>query len=139
MNNIRTGMRFGGLATGLDTETMVRDMIRAERMRVDRLTQNRTQLEWRREDLRTLNTQLTTLRNRTFDMTLQGTYRRFTATSSNERAVTVSPTGNAAVMGSEFAPISRLAASARAISTSSIVLAPHTSIDTNAPLQQLIS
>ena len=74
MNNIRTGMRFGGLATGLDTQTMVRDLVRAESMRVNRLTQSRTQLEWRREDMRTLNTQLTSLRNRTFDMTLQGSY-----------------------------------------------------------------
>jgi flagellar hook-associated protein 2 len=139
MNNIRTGMRFGGLATGLDTETMVRDLVRAERMRADRLTQRRTQLEWRQEDIRALNTQLTTLRNRTFDMTLQGTYRRITAASSNERAVTASPTGDASAMGFEFAAISRLAAAARATSTGSIVLAPHTSINTNAPLQQLIS
>ena len=139
MNNIRTGMRFGGLATGLDTQTMVRDLVRAESMRVERLTQNRTQLEWRREDMRTLNTQLTSLRNRTFDMTLQGSYRRFTAATTNDRAVTALPTGAASAMGFEFTAITRLASSATATSAGSIALAPHTSIDPNAPLATLIA
>jgi len=139
MTTIRTGMRFGGLATGLDTETMVRDLVRAERVRVDRLTQNRTQLEWRREDLRALNTQLTTLRSRAFEMTLQGTYRRFTAATTNDRVVTATPTGNVAAMSFEFSSVSRLAASARGTSTGSIALAPHTGIDANAPLQQLFN
>jgi len=139
MNNIRTGMRFGGLATGLDTATMVRDLVRAESMRVDRLTQNRTQLEWRREDMRTLNTQLTLLRNRSFDMTLQGSYRRFTATTTNDRVVTATPTGTASAMGFEFTTISHLASSATAASAGSIVLAPQARIDANVPLGQLIS
>ena len=139
MNNIRTGMRFGGLATGLDTQTMVRDLVRAESMRVERLTQNRTQLEWRREDMRTLNTQLASLRNRTFDMTLQGSYRRFTAATTNDRAVTALPTGTASAMGFEFTAISRLASSATATSAGSIVQTPHTSIDPNAPLATLIA
>ncbi|MBS4054455.1 MAG: flagellar filament capping protein FliD [Thermaerobacter sp.] len=139
MNNIRTGMRFGGLATGLDTQTMVRDLVRAESMRVNRLTQNRTQLEWRREDMRTLNTQLTTLRNRAFDMTLQGSYRRFTAATTNDRAVTAVPTGAASDMGFEFSAISRLASSATATSAGSIVVTPHTRIDPTVPLGQLIS
>jgi len=128
MNNIRAGMRFGGLATGLDTATMVRDLVRAESMRVVRLTQSRTQLEWRREDMRTLNTQLITLRNRTFDMTLQGNYRRFTASSTNDRAVTATTTGAASAMGFAFSAITRLASSAQATSTASIAL------DANAPL-----
>jgi len=128
MNNISTGMRFGGIATGLDTQTMVRDLVRAESMRVVRLTQSRTQLEWRREDMRTLNTQLITLRNRTFDMTLQGNYRRFTASSTNERAVTATATGAASAMGFAFSAITRLASSAQATSTANIAL------DANAPL-----
>lgn len=136
---IRPTTRIGGIATGLDTETMVRDLVRAHRIRVDRLTQNRTQLEWRRDDLRALNTQLTTLRNRTFDMTLQGAYRRFNVASSNEAVVTATATGNASAMALEFSAITRLAGSTRATSTGSIVLAPHTTIDANAPLAQLIS
>jgi flagellar hook-associated protein 2 len=136
---IRPTTRLGGLATGFDTETMVRDLVRAHRIRVDRLTQNRTQLEWRRDDLRALNTQLTTLRNRTFDMTLQGAYRRFTVASSNEGVVTATATGNALAMTLEFSSVTRLAASARATSTGSIVMAPHTTIDANVPLAQLIS
>lgn len=138
MTTIRSGMRFGGLATGLDTETLVRDLMRAERIRVDRLTQNRTQLEWRREDMRTLNTQLSRLRSRAFDMTLQGTYRRFVAATSNDRAVTATATGNAASMSFAFSSLSRLAAAAQATSSGSIVLTPHTGIDPTVPLQQLI-
>ena len=138
MNTNPTGMRFGGLATGLDTETLVRDLMRAERIRVDRLTQNRTQLEWRREDMRTLNAQLSRLRSRAFDMTLQGSYRRFVAATSNDRAVTASASGNAAPTSFVFSSVSRLASAAQATSSESIVLAPHTGIDPNAPLQTLI-
>jgi flagellar hook-associated protein 2 len=55
LNPIQTttrGLRFGGLATGLDTQTLVRDLLRAEQLRVDRLRQEKQLAEWRQEEYR---------------------------------------------------------------------------------------
>lgn len=116
MNNIRTNLRIGGLATGFDTDTMVRDLMRAERMKVDKLYQNRTLLQWKQEDYRSMNNLLTTLRNRSFDMRLQGTYRKFSTTSTNEAAVTATASGAASSTSYEFTSITQLASSASAVS-----------------------
>ena len=43
-------MRLGGLASGMDIDQMVSDLMRANRMRVDKSYQQRQILEWKRED-----------------------------------------------------------------------------------------
>jgi flagellar hook-associated protein 2 len=48
-NNI---MRLGGLHSGLDTENMVRQLMRAQSIRLDRLRQRRTMTEWRQQAYR---------------------------------------------------------------------------------------
>ena len=45
-------VRFSGLFSGMDTQSMVQQLMRAEGMRMDRLTRRRTTLQWRRDDLR---------------------------------------------------------------------------------------
>jgi flagellar hook-associated protein 2 len=45
-------IRFTGLFSGMDTESMVQQMMRAEGMRMDRLTRRRQHLVWRQEDVR---------------------------------------------------------------------------------------
>ncbi|MGI6587218.1 MAG: flagellar cap protein FliD N-terminal domain-containing protein [Peptococcia bacterium] len=47
MNN----MRVGGLASGMDIDQIVQDMMRAERKRVDVVEQNKQILEWRQEGI----------------------------------------------------------------------------------------
>lgn len=48
-------MRIGGIASGLDTEQMVRDLMRAERMKMDKFFRQEEALKWRREALNTTN------------------------------------------------------------------------------------
>ncbi|MCL1885143.1 MAG: flagellar filament capping protein FliD [Defluviitaleaceae bacterium] len=45
-------IRFTGLTSGMDTQSMVQQLMRAESMRMDRLTRRRTLLQWRQEALR---------------------------------------------------------------------------------------
>ena len=45
-------IRFTGLFSGMDTQSMVQQLMRAESMRMDRLTRRRTTLAWRQEQLR---------------------------------------------------------------------------------------
>ena len=45
-------IRFTGLFSGMDTQSMVNQLMRAENLRMDRLTRRRQIVEWRRDDLR---------------------------------------------------------------------------------------
>jgi len=48
-------MRIGGLASGMDTQQMVKDLMRAERVRVDKYFRQEESLKWKREALNTTN------------------------------------------------------------------------------------
>jgi flagellar hook-associated protein 2 len=48
-------IRLGGLASGMDIDSIVRDMMRVERIRVDKVSQKNTQLEWTREGYNEVN------------------------------------------------------------------------------------
>src|SRR5690554_5723891 len=48
-------MRIGGLASGMDIDSIVRDLMRVERMKVDKATQDKTHLEWTREAYNKVN------------------------------------------------------------------------------------
>lgn len=68
-------LRIGGLASGIDTDTMIVQMMAAHRMPVDRLIQQRTTLEWQRDAYREMNTKMTDYRNNKLsDFRLQGTF-----------------------------------------------------------------
>ncbi|MFZ5644551.1 MAG: flagellar filament capping protein FliD [Bacillota bacterium] len=88
-------LRIGGLVSGMDIDQIVKDLMKAQRMRVDSIKQKRQQVEWKRDDYRTLNSSLMTLRNTTFNMKLEGTYKTMKATSGNENVVKVSATSTA--------------------------------------------
>lgn len=45
-------MRITGLASGMDTEKMIQDMMKAERMRVNTVHRNRTWVQWQQEAYR---------------------------------------------------------------------------------------
>ncbi len=44
--SINSNMRLGGMASGLDTESMVKSLMQIEKMKVDRVIQQRTRMEW---------------------------------------------------------------------------------------------
>ncbi len=48
-------MRIGGIASGMDTQQIIKDLMRAERMPMDRLFQRKEWAEWRRDSLRDVN------------------------------------------------------------------------------------
>ena len=67
-------MRVGGLATGMDIESIVNKLMEAERMPLVRLTQDRQMLEWKRDAFRDINKALLELDNMILDMKLSKTY-----------------------------------------------------------------
>jgi len=48
-------MRIGGLASGMDIDQLVSEMMRAERTKVDTITQDKTLLSWRQEAYQEVN------------------------------------------------------------------------------------
>ncbi|MBU8881203.1 flagellar filament capping protein FliD [Bacillus sp. FJAT-29790] len=48
-------IRFSGLASGMDTQSIVESMMKARRMPLDRILQKKQVLEWQRDDFRNMN------------------------------------------------------------------------------------
>lgn len=69
--------RIGGLASGMDIDQMVFDLMKAERMRADKLFQQKQIMEWQKQDYRDINLKLRTFYNSTFDMKLSSSYLKY--------------------------------------------------------------
>ncbi len=91
-----TVMRVGGLASGIDIDSIVEDLMVAERIPLDKLEQDKQILEWQQEDYRSLNSSLFSFRTEVFDMKLQSAFNVKTATSSDEDVIEVTAGANAA-------------------------------------------
>ncbi|MCK9525181.1 MAG: flagellar hook protein, partial [Limnochordia bacterium] len=61
-------MRISGLNSGIDTEQMIKDIMTAQRIPVDRVFQQKIQTEWKRDAYRDVNTKLSRFSNFVFDM-----------------------------------------------------------------------
>ncbi len=87
-------IRMGGLVSGLDTDKIVKDLMKAERMPLDKLKRKKQTEEWKRDAYREMNTLLLDFRNNTVsNLKLQGTFLKKTITSSDDSAVTVKSSG----------------------------------------------
>jgi flagellar hook-associated protein 2 len=116
-------MRISGIASGFDTDAMVKSMMAAERMKVDRFEKSKQLALWKQESYNTMNKAFANfILNTQKDMGLKKTGSTGTitnssyknvdyvkkATSSNEAAATVTSTGKA-VNGSYKIDIEQLA------------------------------
>ncbi len=88
-------MRVGGLATGMDIEQMVNKLMDAERLPYTKLMQDRIRLTWKQDAFRDLNKSLLELDQLTLDMKLSHTYNAKKATSTQENAITGTPSSRA--------------------------------------------
>lgn len=83
-------MRISGLASGMDTEKMVKDLMAAHRIPLDKITKKKQYTEWQRDDYRTVNRTLNDFRTLTNDSMLrQSTFIKKTVMASSPDHVTV--------------------------------------------------
>ena len=76
-------MRISGLASGMDTESMVKELMKAHRIPLDKITQKKQYTEWQRDDYRTVNRTLNNFKTLTNDSMLrQSTFIKKTVSSS---------------------------------------------------------
>lgn len=118
-------MRIGGLASGMDIDQIVYDLMKAERMKVDTLYQQKQTKEWQKADYREMNLKLRALYNSTFDMKLQSSYLKYKVSGALENGSKIDPyftvSANAgAVPGNYEIKVNQVAEHAKIKSTSSI-------------------
>lgn len=103
-------IRFGGMASGLDTESLVKQLVAAEKMKVNKITQQRIYKTWQQEAFNSINKstanfiiesrkKLELTRTTSNGSLLPGSYQNMSwvnkATSSNESSFSVSATAAA--------------------------------------------
>ncbi|WP_020619542.1 flagellar filament capping protein FliD [Paenibacillus daejeonensis] len=88
------GMRVSGLVSGMNTDDIVAKLMSANRIPLQKMTQQKQTLEWQRDDYRSLNTKLMAFRDAAFNMKLQSNYLAKKITSTNEAAVSVTGTSS---------------------------------------------
>ncbi|MGG3998885.1 flagellar hook-associated protein 2 [Anoxybacillus kestanbolensis] len=107
-------MRIGGLASGMDIDQIVRDLMKVERAPIDKLKQKKQLLEWQRDAYRDMNRLLNDLDRMIFDGVMrQSTFLQKKVTSSNENIVTATSTPSASNQTVEISNITQLATAAR--------------------------
>ena len=107
-------MRLTGLS-GFDTDSMVKELMNAERIPLDTLKQKRTVIEWKQESYREISTSLMGFKSKFFDiinrssyMLSQSSIKAMSANSSNSSYVTATASSGASV-GAQSIKVTQLA------------------------------
>lgn len=126
-------IRIAGLASGIDTESIIKEAMRAQYIRMDSVRQKRQIVEWKQEMHRDANTKFLALRNSLLDLKLQGTFMAKKVTSS-EPAVLTATAGRATVEGNFQVDVVSLARGASKESTPAANDYTHTGDDASFTL-----
>ena len=90
-------MRVYGMASGLDTENIIRQLMDAERIPLRKLQVRKTELQLQRDAWRDINSRLRTLDSRAMELRLAGTFTALQATSSQSGVLTATATTGASL------------------------------------------
>ncbi len=125
-------LQIGGLASGLDTKSIIEELMKVERQPLDRLEEQKTNYELKKEALEEINSSLLSLYNSVSKLTLESTFLGKLTSSSNESVVTAKA-GAEALIGSYEITVNRLATPTSVKSENPI----GASIDETAPLDSV--
>ena len=102
-------MRMSGLMSGMDTETIIKELVSAKQTKVDDAKKAQTKLQWKQDAWKELNTKLKNLQAKYIaNMRFTSSYSKRTTKVSNSNAVSVI-TGENAVKGVQSLQINKLA------------------------------
>ena len=89
-------MRVTGMMSGLDTETIIQELVAAKRTKVDDLKKEQTKLEWKQDAWKELNSKIKKLYTGTLsDLRYQSSYMKKATKTSNDNLVSVTAKDNA--------------------------------------------
>ena len=104
-------MRLSGLISGMDTETVIRELMKAESLKTRKVENKITTTEWKQEKWSALNTKIYSFyTNQLSKMRMQGSYAVKKASSSNTNKVEVTA-GTSAPEGTHLIKVKQLASS----------------------------
>lgn len=127
-------MRISGLATGMDTEQIIKDMMKAHRIPMEKITQKKQYLEWQLDDYRGVNRQLFDFSQNTFsNMILSTNFTAKTVSVSSPDAVAIKNLTSTSDFSGTI-EVHRLAKNATMQSSRKVI---QTEADLNKPLQEL--
>ncbi len=119
-------LRISGLATGIDTESIVTDLMKVEQMKVDSVKQDRQIVEWKQEAYRDITNDLRVFKDDYFDylkpqnnIRSEATFKKFSMSSANENAV-LGTANSDAIEGEYRVKVDQLAKSASVLSSDAI-------------------
>ncbi len=124
------GFNVGGLITGLDSNSLIEQLIQIERQPIIRIQERIAGLEEQRTAVTDVRTQLQTLRTLSQDFRFNSIFEQFESPSSDESVLTATVEGVAPVVGSYDIDVTQLASAT--LASSSGVLG--SAINPNAPL-----
>lgn len=124
--------RVSGMASGMDIESIVKGLMTAERVPLDKLKQQKQTLEWQRDDYRAMNTLLLDFRTELTQMKLTTQYRSRTVTSSDEAKVTATASSAASQGSYSISKVNQLAKAENWVTTD---LSSNASFDSSKSLE----
>ncbi len=112
-----TSMRISGLASGLDIDSIVKQLMTANKTKLNTLNQKKTTLEWQRDQYRNVTSKLVDFRNnKLFSYNMQSTMAAKTATVTGTTAAQAAVSAKAtsgATTGSMTIEVKELATAAQ--------------------------
>ncbi|MCR1971708.1 flagellar filament capping protein FliD [Clostridium cochlearium] len=113
------GLKMGGLATGLETDDIIKKMLAGQQAKIDKAKQERQQIQWKQEMYRDIIKDVKDLQNTYFDimskdnLASEKAFYDYEVKSSNESVITASA-GQGAIDGNYTVKVEQLATGARA-------------------------
>lgn len=102
-------MRMTGMFSGMDTESIIQELVSVKRTKVDDVKKKQTKLEWKQDAWKEMNTKLKNLQSKyVSNMRFSTAYMKKTTKVSNSSAVSVI-TGENAVNGVQSLQVKQLA------------------------------
>ncbi|MDR3209093.1 MAG: flagellar filament capping protein FliD [Oscillospiraceae bacterium] len=123
-----TSQRLTGLASGLDTDSIIKSLMQIEQMKVDREVRNKTKLLWKQEAITGIKNELTTFKQTYMsimspqNLVSESVYNAFAVKMSGDDsgAVTLTSTVHSTPSAITISKVSQLATGATAESTDKI-------------------
>lgn len=104
-------MRLTGLMSGMDTDSIIQELVAVKRTKVDDAKKAQTKLQWKQDSWKSLNSQLMKLYNGTLsNMRFESSYMKKTTKVSNSNVVSVI-TGEGAMNSVQSLKVSEMAQS----------------------------
>lgn len=126
---LNSRLRLSGLSSGMDIDSIVQQLMRVEQTKVDKVKQSRTQLEWKRDDYRSIINSIRAFKDEYFDVLKPATNMRSIASLSaykttynglDTSSYFTATAGSGAIPGTFQISEIKLAEAAKAVSGSTV-------------------